>query len=1282
VYRAVQEPLDRRVALKTLRPELSQDPAVRRRFVREARAVAALSHPNIAMVHDFGVAEGGQLYLAMELVEGQSMAELLAREPPPFGVLRQLFDQVLTALAHAHARGVVHRDVKPANVLISADVDGNPHAKLVDFGIATVQRPDAGEGAEALARAAARGVVLSQVASQVASQAPARAEQTDAGRWAGTPHFMAPEQARGETHLTGAVDIYSVGVMLYWALSGRYPFEGATAMDVLMSHCRDPVPPLVVRPGLRVPAGVEALVREALEKDPHKRLAGASAMRARLRALSGAAEEEPAEATEALAMTTTRGSAAPLAQATLPAKALGARRERTLFEGGLEAAMGGALEEPLEGEQRGVERGGQPRTLLEAGAQGARRPQTLFEATPTRATASAPQAAGRQEARASRSGGLDVGRALPPLIGRDDEREAITRAAQAVVSASQGLILTLEGDAGVGKSRLARWAMEHLADDLGFTVGAGGFLREGERGWRGVREAVEGVIGTAALSEGALRARLTQVMEGCGLATDSDLALMMGFLRPGDARADERRSVRGQRLIASLAKLLEGLSLYRPLLLVINDLHWAGPETSAFIEYLAHDLTQRPARLLLIITLQPENHDSGPMIAEMLGEISQHHGTSVQRKALAPLTEDASRALVASLLPASRELSQALLLRASGNPMHLVHLVRYLRDEDLIEPTPHGWRARAGVDMAEVLPPSLVDVLALRLSQLEGQPSFGPRVRALLDRAAILGMRFRFSVFERMLSLEHRPDLLEHLDEDIDRILDDDLLRMTELHDDDLLSFPSGLVRDVLLGRLKGRRMQRKLHLYAAEAKLSVLGPRGADAIAVELVEHFAAARDRRRELEYASRAAEVAERSHRPSDALRHIERALRLLSSADATTDASATPTAPIMALPADADLAAARRPLLLRQARLATAQGQYALAATSLSAIEADPEASAEERVRATYGKAKLARTHAQLSDASDYFSRGVALARTLHSPPLLAYGLMGLADVQMQRGASDDAAALLAQAQASATSSPPLLAKIAWYQGELARACGDIDAAERHLSDALNRYQALDHRRGAADCLAKLAFTARMAADFDRAVERYQAALRLYKSLGQRRDVGHQYNGLGDVARFRGDLPLASDHYRRASDIFQALGLSLDAALALTNLGLVALASRRFPEAEDALRRALHNARRLDASPYLLIGVTLHLALLLAQTDRLPDALPLLDEACALLTQTHLVDPDFAKPLEALATLLAPLPAMRPRALTLCHLAASLWRELDRADDLARAQALLASLSPSA
>ena len=211
VFKAIQEPLDRPVALKMLRSDLSRNERVRQRFVREGRSVAALSHPNIAMVLDFGAAEDGQLYLAMELVEGVSLADMLGRQQLPFSEIRQIFEQLLAGLAHAHARGVVHRDIKPGNVLLTSDSDGNPHAKIVDFGIATYdderQREDL--------------------------PAP--------GRIIGTPLFMAPEQARGDTHLTPAADLYTVGLMLFWAVTGRHAFTGSTADAILYAQVHAPL---------------------------------------------------------------------------------------------------------------------------------------------------------------------------------------------------------------------------------------------------------------------------------------------------------------------------------------------------------------------------------------------------------------------------------------------------------------------------------------------------------------------------------------------------------------------------------------------------------------------------------------------------------------------------------------------------------------------------------------------------------------------------------------------------------------------------------------------------------------------------------------------------------------------------------------------------------------------------------------------------------------------------------------------------------------------------------
>jgi tetratricopeptide (TPR) repeat protein/predicted Ser/Thr protein kinase len=246
VYRGYQADLHRSVAIKVLIAGGHGSPDLVRRFLREARAAAALSHPGIVQVHDVG-AEGESPYIVMELVEGRSLAELLkSRRPPPDEALR-LAGQIASALEVAHARGIVHRDIKPSNILI--DAQGNP--KIADFGLAT-----AIEEQEKL---------------------------TGSGDILGTAWYMSPEQAFGDPRDVDArTDLYSLGAVLYEMLTGRPPFDGARATAVLKKiEIEEVVPPSRVEPSLD--PRLDALVLRALEKSPGRRWPDAAAFGAAIR---------------------------------------------------------------------------------------------------------------------------------------------------------------------------------------------------------------------------------------------------------------------------------------------------------------------------------------------------------------------------------------------------------------------------------------------------------------------------------------------------------------------------------------------------------------------------------------------------------------------------------------------------------------------------------------------------------------------------------------------------------------------------------------------------------------------------------------------------------------------------------------------------------------------------------------------------------------------------------------------------------------------------------------
>jgi hypothetical protein len=256
VYLARERSLDRLVAIKVLPPECAADPESRERFRREARTAAKLTHPNIVPLHAFGEVEG-MLYFVMGYVRGESLADRLRREAKvPADYARRIVRDVADALDHAHRQGVVHRDIKPDNILLD-DETGRP--MLTDFGVA---------------KARAGGTTL-----------------TGTGIVVGTPSYMSPEQASATREVDGRSDLYSLGVLGYAMLAGRVPFEGATLQDLIVQQIgRAPAQLAQVAPD--APSDLAAALMKCLEKDPDRRWPDARSLAA---AVGGEAveEEEP-----------------------------------------------------------------------------------------------------------------------------------------------------------------------------------------------------------------------------------------------------------------------------------------------------------------------------------------------------------------------------------------------------------------------------------------------------------------------------------------------------------------------------------------------------------------------------------------------------------------------------------------------------------------------------------------------------------------------------------------------------------------------------------------------------------------------------------------------------------------------------------------------------------------------------------------------------------------------------------------------------------------------------
>ncbi len=287
VYKALQSPLDRVVALKILGAGHDRDPNFYKRFFLEASVTAKLTHPNTITLYDYGRTEDGIFFIAMEYLDGRTLSQALQQDGP----LAQervihVAQQICRSLREAHALGIIHRDLKPANVMLLRQHDDHDFVKVLDFGLVKFFHGDNPDG-----------------------------DITNAGTFMGSPHYIAPEQARNQGP-DQRCDIYSLGVLLYHMLTGKVPFTAVSPVDIILKHLHEaPVPPRELRPDLQIDAQLETITLRCLAKERAERFQSMDELLAALKVLrqqltGSTGPSTPSDALPAVSTTPQDGSRA------------------------------------------------------------------------------------------------------------------------------------------------------------------------------------------------------------------------------------------------------------------------------------------------------------------------------------------------------------------------------------------------------------------------------------------------------------------------------------------------------------------------------------------------------------------------------------------------------------------------------------------------------------------------------------------------------------------------------------------------------------------------------------------------------------------------------------------------------------------------------------------------------------------------------------------------------------------------------------------------------------
>jgi len=822
VYRAMDERLDRTVALKMLSEPLVLNRTAVDRLIREARAVSALNHPNIVTVHEIVETESS-CFIVMEFVQGRTL-RTIAAEPPSSELVVKLGGQIATALAVAHAAGIIHRDIKPENIMVRAD----GYVKVLDFGLARLIP-----------------IKSTQLTADTISVS---------GALVGTARYMSPEQVRGET-VSGASDVFSLGLVLYELATGRHPFGADTGIGVLHAILSEPV----LRPSRlnpEIPAALESLIIQMLEKD------------FRLRPTAAEVEAKLA----------------------------------ALESNSLDFAV---------------------------------RPVQVSEAQ-----------------------GL--------IVGREKERAQLSAAFESA-ERGRGLLLCVAGEAGMGKTTIVEDFLGELSSrDHCCTIARGSCSERlaGTEAYLPILEALESLL------RGEF-ARLVKLMA-------PSWYMQLSSAPTGDPSTAEVADWKGtsqERMKRELSALLQEACRIRPLVLFFDDLHWADVSTIDLLAYIAAKLGSM--RLLVMVTFRS---------SEML--LAKHpflrikpdlQARGVCREiSLEFLRGGDIKKYLAVEFPQHRFPQDFLALlqsKTEGNPLFMVHLLRYLRDSGVIAEEQGRWAlAQPLPDVRQALPESIRGMIQKKIDQLSDED------RRLLVAGSVQGYEFDSAIVSQALAMdaadvEDRLDVLDRIHFFVRR------MEETEFPNKILTvryRFVHALYQNALYDSLAPTR-KATLSMAVANALLAYQGERSSES-ASELAFLFEAARDLPRASHHFLIAAQNAARVFANREAIVLAQRGLDALQ------------TLPESSTRAEQELAL----LLTLASPLAVVKG-YAHSEVEETLLRAQSlwRGGVPQRLSIIAGLWACYTIRANVDASRDLAEQFLAVAQTLQEPALLieSYGRLG-------------------------------------------------------------------------------------------------------------------------------------------------------------------------------------------------------------------------------------------------------------------------------------------------
>ena len=1142
VYEAIQENVGREVALKFLTPGVAEDPINVERFRREAYHVSQLHHPHTITLYDYGQTDGGLVYMVMELLDGISLAQTVEDEGAlTLARAAHIFIAVLKSLSEAHQSGLVHRDLKPENIYLCDMFGEQDYVKVLDFGVAKMTR----SGAE--------------------DDEDAESDLTQQGHIFGTPMYMAPEQACDEP-ITPATDVYALGLLLFEMITGLPPVTGTSRMEVIHKQIKDSVPEL---PEALVGTPLGDIIEQAVKKDETSRFQNADEFLEAFITASRAMNIVPRP----------KGGAGP--------------------EMAMEAGVDGGASEAADREDADSEPAAEDssdRTTQRAEAQDdAYPPDDEVDTdrpeppaipddeggaeqtdTPTRPEPAPGAAEGGPEAttRIIRSDAAADGGAGPaadgqapaaeydlPLVGRDETLNELSDIVDETVRTSSGHIVLMEGESGVGKSRVIHEFAGQLVD-RGVDVAMGHFHQQAPP-MEGVREALSDYWDVAHRErdevERAIRADLQPREE----FTEEEIEFVLDFLRPeavAETAVPESRE-EAQALYARLERLLLKLADRNPVFLAFEDIQYSDSATLAFLEYLAVTLRTQDARIVVAMTLRPEQRGLNPELEPSLQKMNANIGVGFTRVPVKRLRGRDLANLLDAIKPLESRLKERIGWLTQGVPLHAIQIIRYLDNEGSLVRDGDRWALESGSPRDIDLPPDLLDLMQLRIEQAGQTYRDSEHLQVVLEWLAVLGMRTPVDLLRRIAGQADSLDP-QALDETLEFLDDQGLLRQLMYHNLACVEFDNSLLRETLLDDLQGQWKNRRYNRLAADHKVDFYRDRDMEVPLVEIADHWRKAGELEQYRDALYAAAQRSMRRYDPRGARERYRELVPLLEELDQTGG-------------------------MWVETRLALGElsrrfGEFGVAEEHFRAVIDRTDPSQPEHQRAIRGLGELLVVQARYGEAQTYYRKALEQSRQRGRDDLegIAESLIGLSKIASMHAEAAEGQKVRQQLEEMLPALPEgdISGKVLVHLAETARRLGRLSERYDYLVRARAQLEKSDDEKALGEALIALGSSmmepSMNAQDrFERAGSILREALELMRSVGDRHGVAEAFRSLARLEIETGDYEAAVVTGEKALQIHEALGAPLNIGLTLRRLGVAKILGGRIEPALEDCDRAI-------------------------------------------------------------------------------------------------------------